>query len=159
MKIKAEIETQKIHTGIACLEYPVGEYILNNKNKIIDMAQAFAVIDEFKNEGLNLICRGSSGAIIATIFAMILPNMSTIVHIKKEGESAHSSALILNYGYKNIIVDDMICTGETLNIIYDKLNSSYMFSLKTPIIIDCVCVSGADSSRFLKFKPRYFMSK
>jgi orotate phosphoribosyltransferase-like protein len=131
------------------LSYPVGAYITANKPRIIKMAEAFCDIEEFKDKEINLICRGSSGAIIATIFSIILPNVTNIIHIKKEGESAHDNGLYMNGEKVNVIVDDIIATGATLNAIYNKVSNRLE---NKPI--DCVCITGC-YDRSIKFEPKY----
>lgn len=137
-----------IYTGIDCLNYPVGLYINSNKPRIVKLAEAFSQIEEFKGKPLNLICRGSSGAIVATVFALTLPNPCNIVHVKKDGENSHDSSLSINkgLGYKNVIVDDWIDSGTTLNTIYGCL-----MKYDVNIVIDCLCVTG--EYRELEFRP------
>jgi hypothetical protein len=147
------METKVIYTGLEDLAYPVGEGIHYNKPIIKQMIEAFSKLEELKNVELNLICRGSSGAIIATMFSLFLPNITKIVHIKKDGEDSHDSCVWLKPSAKNIIVDDFISQGNTLNAIYDKLIKVY----DDTIIIDCVCVTGRNKLNKLKFRPKIFM--
>lgn len=64
-----------------------------------------------------LWCRGSSGAILASAFAMKLgaPNMK-IKHVKKPGEISHyhNNNLTFNKSYINFIIDDFVVSGETI---------------------------------------------
>ena len=91
-------------------------------------------------EEKRLICRGSSGAIIAGIIANSIPNCK-IIHIKKEGESSHDASTeyslenILENNYKNIIVDDLIDSGFTMKVITDYMKK-YIGE------IDIICVTG-----------------
>lgn len=145
------MKTKYHENNIEQIYYPVGAHMDTNKPKIIAMIKEFKKIREFKRADLNLICRGSSGAIIAAIFAMQLKNNCRIVHIKKEGEQSHSAQTSLLPNGKNIIVDDFIVTGKTLNAIYKSLTNIE----KTPIVIDCICITG--STHTLDFEPRHWI--
>lgn len=146
------METTYHKTNIEKLVYPVGQYINENIPKILLMVEAFKQITDFKDTKLSLICRGSSGAIIATMFAAYLPNECRIVHIKKEGESSHSGSISLRKDYRNIIVDDFIATGKTMNAIYQALVAD---GYGGGVNIDCLCVTGEVYD--LDFKPKHFI--
>lgn len=141
-----------IETKIERIQYPVGSNIQENIPIINQMAK---VINElFVDEYINLLCMGSSGAIIASIVALSNPKM-TIIHVKKDGEDSHSTSLTSKYdNAKNVIIDDFIATGDTLNKIYRKFKSR-MEWLNSNVVIDAVCVTG--SSRGLEFEPTYFI--
>ncbi len=129
--------------------YPIGRYIQDNKERINSMINSFMSIEEFKDKHVNIICRGSSGAIIATMFSLRLPDCR-IVHIKKEGESSHDSSLYLGDGLSiNLIVDDLISSGATIRAIHNKLND-----VRRGINIDCLCISGYYGAG-LGFHPTY----
>lgn len=136
-----------VENGGSTIDYPVGENMSSNKHKIYEMINSFMQIDEFKDKYVNIICQGSSGAIIATMFSISIRNLNKIIHIKKNGENSHSSAPFLEKGSNciNIIVDDFICSGETIKTIYDHFN----------VPIDCLCVSG--HFRHLTFFPKYYI--
>lgn len=94
------------------IKYPVGEYIQYNIEKIVSMA---SVIEKsFKDQYLNLWCSGSSGAIIAAIIASIVEQPCKICHVEKAGEDAHSSYTLPDSRDINIIVDDFIRSGCTI---------------------------------------------
>lgn len=104
------------------LSYPVG----NKMNAAIGFtklcATRFNNIKEFKDiSNINVYCRGSSGAILAALFVSFLGNNKpiTIVHVKKPGEQSHAYSTPNNSSsYINIIIDDFIETGNTVNEIY-----------------------------------------
>ena len=73
------------------LTYPIGNYI--QKNLPIIKALSNAIKELNIQSRIVLCCMGSSGAIIAAIVSSEIPN-STIYHIKKDGEHAHSSNYI-----------------------------------------------------------------
>jgi len=110
--------------------YPVGDNPSGAIYTAKNMAKAIFtnnLIDPGEKE-VKVWCRGSSGAIIAALLVAELKNLygdgwhCTIKHIKKPGEESHSSSVYTatNFDY-NIIVDDFIHTGSTINAIYDKV--------------------------------------
>jgi hypothetical protein len=73
---------------------------------------------------VNLICRGSSGAIIASTFATLAPSewSCNVVHVKKPGEQSHSGIVsCLENSRINVIIDDFICSGATIASIYSAV--------------------------------------
>ena len=93
--------------------YPVGPNIQYNIPIITEMTNAILNLDLSLN--IALCCRGSSGAIIAGIMSLTIPNC-TILHSKKENEFAHNTqfiSIINDELFNYIIVDDFAQTGET----------------------------------------------
>lgn len=139
------------------ITYPVGDNIIYNLPIIKDMGKKIkSVLIKEKipfDKRINLICSGSSGAIIAAIISTILCKQYkeiNIYHIKKNNEKSHSD------GYKgsdfigyNIVVDDLISTGKTMFHIFDNIYKS---------IIDLVCVSYIEDSHQYEIRD-YFISK
>ena len=80
----------------------------------------------FGNNDMRLICAGSSGAILSSIIATQLASVVEIIHVKKAGEESHhwSCTSELKGDFLNIIVDDFIASGRTINMIYDKFTQS-----------------------------------
>ena len=144
-----------VETKTELCNYPVGENMHTNIPIIKDMTDAISGIKEFKNCSFNIICRGSSGAIIAAIMCTRIPTPCNIVHVKKPNEESHDSGLKLLPNRKNIIVDDFIGTGETMNAIYDKV-TEWSRIWNTRLKIDAVCISGIYKTS-LKFEPKYFI--
>lgn len=97
-----------------CMSYPVGLRLKDNLPIIQQMAQE---INKLHPEGtIALWCRGSSGLIIGGIIASLLPNrLITINHMKKQGEKSHNDNRINLMCMHNIIVDDFVATGSTVN--------------------------------------------
>lgn len=119
------------------------------------MIKTFMDIKAFKDKTVNLICRGSSGAIIAGIFSISIPNKNKIIHIKKRGEASHSESAWLGGAMEiNLIVDDFMCSGETLNAIYEALQSA---NRDKNIKIDCLCLSGKVEMYKLRFRPKHLI--
>ena len=101
------------------VNYPMGANMGNNKQLIISMANSLLQI--IGNVPVVLWCRGSSGAIMAAIISMNFDDC-VINHVKKPGENAHiNGSFITHEGRLNIIVDDFIQSGETINAIYTRM--------------------------------------
>ena len=104
-----------------------------------------------EDEVIQLVVRGSSGAIIGGLVASILNhrNIVTITHIKKEGESSHSSGIYdLKHTYPIVIIDDLMSSGSTVCEIYKALNDIRYYD------VDTLCISGHVELRRLNFKPK-----
>ena len=123
------------------IEYPVGTFISYNTPIIKNMANY--IKRKFPEETISLWCRGSSGAIIAGIISSNLKRKVFIRYISKNNEKRHDKN---NYNYKtdiNIIVDDFICSGKTIDEIINKSGRKKF---------DLLIVSGDISETFLESK-------
>ena len=150
------METIIITTPTMAINYPFGIYAAENIPAINNLIDGFKTIEEFRGKNINFLCMGSSGAMIGLMFAMQIPN-SKVIHIKKSGESSHN-----DYGHKikalyfdtvNVIVDDFISTGSTVNQIYKSTEDIIN-------VIDCVCVGSYKKTlEYLNFKPTYFVGQ
>jgi phosphoribosylpyrophosphate synthetase len=125
--------------------YPVGSYINFNIGIINSMSDCLVSILKTKfakNDNILLFCRGSSGSILSGIISVSLIKEGfnpIICHIKKSGESAHSDNDFddVRIGKATgIIVDDFICTGETIR----HIMVIYTRNLRRKV--DVLCVSG-----------------
>jgi pyrimidine operon attenuation protein/uracil phosphoribosyltransferase len=146
------------------LTYPVGDYIGNNIKLINLMVKSFIELEKFHKRHINIICRGSSGAIIASFFANAIAESGKygefkIIHIKKEGEASHTHGVpkLLKGRAINVIVDDFTCSGKTIRTIYEMLNKGR----KTKLKIHGLCLSGYAFSTLddINFVPEYFFTK
>lgn len=121
MKDKFHIEDEELK--LIC--YPVGCYIQSSLRTIKIMADHIKEKCEYKPI-VNLICQGSSGAIIAAIIANEVPN-SHIIYVRKSGENSHSDSYEINRiilkGAYNIFIDDRIQTGKTMRRLYKACQS------------------------------------
>lgn len=106
--------------------YPIGNNIPNLMRLIdlyLDAFNTHITLPEGTN--INLWCRGSSGAIIAGIFASKLKNISQeyirISHVKKHGEDSHSITKFSITNAYNIVIDDFVSTGETVKAIFSHM--------------------------------------
>ena len=120
------------------MSYPLGVYIdktYEGINYITDQFLEKAKLDIEKNTRINIVCRGSSGSIMATILFTKLkmlnifeiPKIIRICHIKKEGENAHSSS-ISSWEDDNefekplyVWIDDFIDSGNTFEKSLDRM--------------------------------------
>lgn len=158
LKIKAM--NKLYYTKSDGLNYPVGAKMNSNKSVINEFFKAFKELIELRSDTvINFICRGSSGAILASHFAMNIENESYIVYVRKDGEmkechSGHSDDFRpLSYAKAhNVIIDDFICSGNTINQIYAQISNIY-----PGIKIDGVVVTGGDFCTDT-FKPKYFLT-
>ena len=121
------------------------------------MAEAFKVIEDYKDTHLQIFCRGSSGAILAALFVSFL-NWNRgieICHVKKEGERSHSQ----NYFYINpqntvIVIDDIIESGETIRSILHYIGQDNFHCL---ILGDTISNDDYLKGR-IGILPNYFIS-
>lgn len=133
--------------------YPVGEHL---DNVIIYIENISAELEKILDHTkcLNIWCRGSSGAILAALLASrFIYHSPRILHVKKEGEEAHSTNGSFNHHTSfnhviNIIIDDFVSSGETIRKIY---STARKFVPK----IDVLIVHSIPIHRdwFLPFRP------
>lgn len=123
------------------IDYPVGTFISYNTPIIKNMASY--IKRKFPEGTISLWCRGSSGAIIAGIISSSLKRRVDIRYISKNNEKRHDKNTISYESNINIIVDDFICTGETIDDIIIKSGRKKF---------DLLIVSGDISEEFIKSK-------
>lgn len=109
------------------LSYPVGN---DMESAIINSSKVFKLLlpKVKKSDTVNIWCRGSSGAIISALISsnFVLKGIPhKICHIKKPGESSHSSCITPIYKGLNIIVDDFIDSGHTITVIISEIINEY----------------------------------
>ena len=98
-------------------QYPVGENIKYYFDSCKEVAEI--IEKEFPNKSITFWCRGSSGAMISALVSQYLNNVN-IFHVKKYNEISHYSSIDI-YNEINIIIDDLMATGETVERIYQKM--------------------------------------
>ncbi len=114
--------------GLRELKYPIGENMSLNIRKIRRMSKIFTdTLPSYLTDKKQLIqfwVRGSSGVLIGSIIASALLykgfNVRVLV-IRKPGESSHMSFPNYETGAFNIIVDDFIESGKTLEAILERM--------------------------------------
>lgn len=117
--------------------YPVGEYVFQNLPTVKKYAEQ--IINDFPDshdETLSIWCRGSSGSIISGLLISFLESHFKIIyinHVKKEGEHSHCGNNDFRFGDYNIIVDDMIASGETILSIIQSFKMNLRHTLADKI--------------------------
>ena len=113
------------------LTYPVGININQIIFYIKEVMKCIIDNEVFKNvHYINIWCTGSSGAILSALLAeKITFHYSSITvriyHIKKEGEHSHNGnfeKLFIDNDMYNIVIDDFVSTGDTLQRIQKHLS-------------------------------------
>jgi hypothetical protein len=135
----------KTSDKIDLMFYPVGEFMEENTPRIMEMIRLFKEFEEFGDRYVNIVCTGSSGAIIAALFSVSIPNRNRIIHVKKDGEVSHEAGTKIecrNSIY--VVVDDFIISGDTMTRMVSKMRE-----VEPGFRIDCLCVSG-------KYNPHVF---
>lgn len=95
--------------------YPVG-YNLDKAVEFVNLAASKLPKDI--GPTVNIWVRGSSGAILGTLLYQYIKVPCNLLHIKKPGENSHNRGTSLYYPNAcNIIIDDLIESGETLSAI------------------------------------------
>ena len=133
------IENEKLK----CMNYPVGVYLQSNLSIIKEYIK---IIKSLKKEKIDLICTGSSGAIIAGIISSKIN--CRVLYVRKEGENSHQqhgdSPYIDSY---TIVVDDFVFSGQTIKRILDH----YRYTK-----LNCLLVSGRIYSHDIVFRQEDF---
>lgn len=135
------------------IAYPVGQFFASNQPIIKAMGEYIYlnILEKYSVERtIVLVCRGSSGAIIAgSIAVLLIENGCTnvrIAHVKKPGEESHHSTINLDR-YQDpviIIVDDFISTGRTLKAIFDAIDKCYYDLIHIVCTASCYRTFEAD---------------
>ena len=114
--------------------HPFGEDMKTNVSSTKKMAKDFISIASRDLASVNnfvLICMGSSGAIVATVFYNAIHtkyksiNIS-LCHVKKENEECHGeriSGLVCQVNTLYVWVDDFIESGETIEMCLDSIRN------------------------------------
>jgi hypothetical protein len=142
------------HLKKGVILYPVGEH-MDRAIQFIDAA-APLVQNIIGEKALNIWCRGSSGAILASLLVAKLSDKNTkkILHVKKKGETSHhGNCFYISSSEVNLIIDDFCETGETLNKIYEKLSAF------TPVVDILLLDQYSRTHWLLNFVPEIFISE
>ncbi|QQV89768.1 phosphoribosyltransferase [Cellulophaga phage Calle_1] len=104
------------------LGYPLGAVLSESLNTLKSMAKIVnAEFSKSKLNRMNIFCMGSSGAITAAIILNEISKENNdiyIIHVKKDGEKSHSSRVDCKNNAFNIIVDDFVESGKTIEKVY-----------------------------------------
>jgi len=110
----------EIQTDTRCT-YPVGDNIGAATRMVDEYIEAFHKLNYDGFKTINLWCRGSSGAILAAIFATKCGRNCKIVHVKKPNESSHGISYPIFNGI-NVVIDDFVSSGYTITCIIDAIS-------------------------------------
>lgn len=117
--------------GIGQISYPVGEYIAEAIEFVNAVLTVLTKDKTFPTSNIAIWCRGSSGAILASLLShgLIVKGYRNISvnHVKKPNENSHSFNCFLPRT-TNIIIDDFTCTGDTINHIANWMKE-YTYSI------------------------------
>jgi orotate phosphoribosyltransferase-like protein len=102
--------------------YPIVQKDITSQAKVL----ANAVLDNIDSDNrvYNLICTGTSGLYLATLMLATYSDVFKIIYIRKEGEGAHSGNITdtVDKEAPCIWVDDFICTGATMERVFEEFN-------------------------------------
>jgi|WetSurSiteA1Bulk_404760.scaffolds.fasta_scaffold150270_2 hypothetical protein len=105
-----------------------------------------------------LICRGSSGQMIASAMMVKSKRMLRTIVVRKNEEVAHSVGFAGQYGWddrkNNIIcfVDDFCVSGSTLKSVMFKARNSHFYDKIKYVLVDHIDNSYETRSRFPQLK-------
>lgn len=104
------------------INYPVGYYIQDAVffvDKVIKVLMEMAEKKQFPLGNIDIWVRGSSGAILGGLLTQRLLTIGftniSVIHIKKDGENSHTENVFRTNGKYNVIIDDFVASGETMN--------------------------------------------
>lgn len=136
--------------------YPVGASFNRNRDYIVEVARTIHTIAG-KERCISLICRGTSGTILAGAVGYILKkkqhDVSIIVSRKREEDSHDynmSGVEFLRSTNRpfSVIVDDFIDTGNTIKAILKDVDSNI-----TLPVLDMLCVDNCLSDKEIAENP------
>lgn len=150
---------QLIHfkEGTNCA-YPIGALFNKNRDYIVEAARTVSTIAG-KERPVALICRGTSGTILAGAVGYILKkkqhDVSIIVSRKCE-ESSHDynmsgvESLQSTDRPFSVVIDDFIHTGNTIKAILKDIDSSI-----TIPTLDMLCINNYVNNKEVGVNPKY----
>lgn len=137
-------------------KYPVGATFNKNRDYIVEVARNIHTIAG-KEKRIALICRGTSGTILAGAVGYILKKKQHDVNIivsRKCEESSHdygmSGVEFLDTKDKpfSVVIDDFIHTGDTIETILKDIDSNI-----TLPVLDMLCVDNYLSDEKIAENP------
>ena len=136
--------------------YPVGASFNRNRDYIVEVARTIHTIAG-KERRISLICRGTSGTILAGAIGYILKKKQHDVNIivsRKWEEISHdynmSGVGFLDTKNKpfSVVIDDFIHTGDTIKAILKDIDSNV-----TLPVLDMLCVDNYLSDEKIAENP------
>lgn len=138
--------------------YPVGASFNRNRDYIVEVARTIHTIAG-KERCISLICRGTSGTILAGAIGYILKKKQHDVNIivsRKCEESSHDYSMS-GVGFLqstdrpfSVIVDDFMDTGNTIKTILKDVDSDV-----TLPVLDMLCVDNYLNDEEVRANPKY----
>lgn len=134
---------QKTH-----VEYPVGGSF--NQNTEYIKACAESIKQTFPNRDIALICRGTSGTIIAGGVGLLLKDSGvnvTIVVSRKSREHSHEygnltgMSTAIREKYALVVIDDFMMDGDTIRNILADIDNQYD-NLEEIKVLDALCIAN-----------------
>lgn len=138
--------------------YPVGASFNRNRDYIVEVARTIHTIAG-KERCIALICRGTSGTILAGAVGYILKKKNHDVNIivsRKCEENSHdytmSGVEFLQSTDRpfSVIVDDFIDTGNTIKAILKDVDSDV-----TLPVLDMLCIGNYLNNKGVGANPKY----
>lgn len=136
--------------------YPVGASFNRNRDYIVEVARTIHTIAG-KDERIVLICRGTSGTILAGAVGYILKKKQHDVNIivsRKCEESSHDYSMS-GIGFLapssrpfSVVIDDFMDTGNTIKAILKDIDSNV-----TLPVLDMLCVDNYLSDEKITENP------
>ena len=141
-------------------EYPVGESFVSNLDYIKSSAEILHNLIE-PDKPIQLICRGTSGTILAGAIGFILTekgrDITIVVSRKTRSHHSHNMAGIMDLEFAiPVVIDDFISEGDTLKfILIDMdawLNKDIYPILCVSNLIDEESLKNMEERKPLKYK-------
>lgn len=138
--------------------YPVGASFNRNRDYIVKVARTIRTIAG-KDKCIALICRGTSGTILAGAIGYILKKRQHDVNIivsRKCEESSHDYSMsgvgFLDTKNKpfSVVIDDFMDTGNTIKAILKDIDSNV-----TLPVLDMLCVGNYLNDEEVRANPKY----
>lgn len=157
--MRGDNNMQLIHfkEDIDCV-YPVGASFNRNRDYIVEVARTIHTIAG-KDKRIALICRGTSGTILAGAVGYILKKKQhdvIIIVSRKCEENSHDYTmsgigfLAPGSGPFSVVVDDFMNTGNTIKAILKDIDSNV-----TLPVLDMLCVGNYLNDEEVRANPRY----
>lgn len=138
--------------------YPVGASFNRNEDYIVEVARTIHTIAG-KDKCIALICRGTSGTILAGAVGYILKKKQHDVNIiisRKCEESSHDYSMS-GIGFLapdsrsfSVVIDDFVDTGNTIKATLKDIDSNV-----TLPVLDMLCVDNYLNDEEVRANPKY----
>lgn len=150
------------HYNLNGVSYSYPVYLEMERVEINAKKIADCILKIYLEGSVQLVCRGSSGIIIATAVYNEIKKINqdfvvSIRYVRKKTENSHSSdGLYLSSSDNIVIVDDFICSGETMTARFEELEKARKSEEYLNLKIAVCCRNPKDIKTVSGFK-RYFL--